>query len=133
MHLTETVMTEDDGLVDVLFIGQDESLADMYRFKLEMDGYRVRIVTSLRAWSAAAATPPDLVFLDIDRPDGDGVAELQRLRAHRALKSVPAILLAAETPEELSQRGLALTAQDYLLPVRRQALRQTITTWSAIH
>jgi len=49
-------MTEDDGLVDVLFIGQDESLADMYRFKLEMDGYRVRVVTSLRAWSAAAPT-----------------------------------------------------------------------------
>lgn len=32
--------------------------------------------------SAAAASPPDLLLLDMQLPDGDGASLLQALRAH---------------------------------------------------
>ncbi|GAC1484150.1 MAG: hypothetical protein PVSMB9_10020 [Candidatus Dormibacteria bacterium] len=106
---------DDEGLVDVLFVGGDTDLADMYRLKLELDGYRVRIVTTLRSWSG---TRPDLVFLDLEEPDGAGLRELARLRADRRLSRVPAILLVRESEDDLEARGLKLTPQEYLLRAR---------------
>ena len=103
---------DDEGLVDVLFVGGDTDLADMYRLKLELDGYRVRIVTTLRNWSG---TTPDLVFLDLEEPDGAGLGELACLRADRRLSRVPAILLMGELADALEARGLQLTPQEYLL------------------
>jgi DNA-binding response OmpR family regulator len=109
----------DEGLVDVLFVGQDSALADMYRFKLEMDGYRVRIVETLRDWSPpAAGAKPDLVFVDLGTARYSNLLDARHLRLHPVLKDVPAILLSAEAPEELLARGLHLTPLDYLLRVR---------------
>jgi DNA-binding response OmpR family regulator len=106
---------EDQGLVEVLFVGSDPDLADMYRLKLELDGYRVRTLTTLRGWSGGT---PDLVFLDLEQPDGGGLAELDRLRSDRRLRVVPTILLTTESVEQLSAHGVALTPQEYLLRSR---------------
>jgi len=105
----------DGGLVDVLYVGSDSDLADMYRLKLELDGYRVRRVSTLRAWSGGR---PDLVFIDLEQPGGSGFAELTRLRSDRHLRGIPAILLVGEPAGELAARGLTLTPPEYLLQAR---------------
>jgi DNA-binding response OmpR family regulator len=105
----------DEGLVDVLFVGSDSDLADMYRLKLELDGYRVRRAPSLRNWSGSK---PDLVFVDLEEPDGSGLAELTRLRTDRRLSGVPAILLVSESEADLAAHGLNLMPQEYLLRAR---------------
>ena len=109
---------EDQGLVDVLFVGSDSDLAEMYRLKLELDGYQVRTVTTLRGWSGGT---PDLVFLDLGQPDGAGLGELTRLRSDRRLRVIPAILLTTESAEQLSAHGVTLTPQEYLLRSRPSA------------
>lgn len=109
----------DEGLVDVLFVGSDSDLADMYRLKLELDGYRVRTVTTLRNWSGSK---PDLVFVDLEQPDGSGFAELTRLRTNQRLSGVPAILLVSDTDADLAANGLNLTPQEYLLRTRPSVL-----------
>jgi DNA-binding response OmpR family regulator len=119
---------EDEGLVDVLFVGTDSDLADMYRLKLELDGYRVRTATTLRNWSGPR---PDLVFLDLAQADGSGFAELSRLRSNQRLAGVPAILLVSGSDAQLEARGLNLTPQEYLLRARPSFnLQDPVSTWN---
>ncbi len=113
---------ETEGLVDVLYVGSDADLADMYRLKLELDGYRVRTLTTLRHWSGAR---PDLVFIDLEPPDGSGLSELTRLRSDRRLATVPAILLVAESAQDLEARGVRLRPLEYLMHARPSALKET--------
>jgi len=106
---------KDEGLVDVLFVGSDSDLADMYRLKLELDGYRVLMASTLRNWSGSK---PDLVIIDLEQPDGSGFAELTRLRTSARLGGLPAILLVSESEADLATNGLNLMPQEYLLRAR---------------
>ena len=45
--------------------------------------------------AAALADPPDLLLLDMQLPDGDGSALLQRMRTHPVLATVPAVAVSA--------------------------------------
>jgi len=70
--------------VDVLFVAGDPDLAELYRMKLELDGYRVTIATSVEAASEAVSRQPaDLVYLDL------GDLRLQAIASWRALRQVP--------------------------------------------
>ena len=128
----ETDQPEEEGLVDVLFVGPDSELAEMYRLKLELDGYRVRTLTTLRDWQRTARNPrPDLVFLDLDQPERTALGEIGRLRSDPVLKAVPAILLSNQTSEQLADSGLTLSPLEYLLRARpSSALSQSVADWS---
>ncbi|HEY8802295.1 MAG TPA: response regulator [Candidatus Dormibacteraeota bacterium] len=123
----------EEGIVDVLFVGPDSELAEMYRLKLELDGYRVRTLTTLRDWSRPPRNRrPDLVFLDLDQPERAALAEIGRLRSDPVLKGVPAILLSNQTAEQLAEGGITLAPQEYLLRARpSSALSQSVADWSS--
>ncbi len=55
----------------------------------------------------ALQTRPDLILLDLQLPDGDGVELLQRLRAEPATAAIPCIALSASALPEEVERALA--------------------------
>src|SRR5256885_14148859 len=57
--------------LDVLYIAEDDALAEMYRLKLELDGYWVRVVDLDNAVAETRARRPDIIFLELPagRPD----------------------------------------------------------------
>ena len=64
--------------VRVLFVEDDASVAQMYRLKLELDGYTVDVAgDGLAALEKARSSPPDIIFLDIRLPKLDGLAVLE--------------------------------------------------------
>jgi CheY-like chemotaxis protein len=109
----EHVMDED---VSVLFVEDDPAVAEMYKLKLELDGYRVRVAKSgEEGLEDAKASPPDIIFLDIRLPKMDGFAVLQQLRADHVTKNIPVIILSNYGEKELIEKGLKLGALDYLI------------------
>src|SRR5256885_15533845 len=55
--------------ITVLLIEDDQTFADMYRLRLELDGYRViEARDGQTALEVAASAQPDLIFLDIKLP-----------------------------------------------------------------
>jgi CheY-like chemotaxis protein len=109
-------VAEADEEVRVLFVEDDPSVAQMYKLKLELDGYQVTVATDgEQALEMATSNPPDIVFLDIRLPKMDGLAVLEKLRETDNTKQVPVVILSNYSERELVERGLKLGALEYLI------------------
>jgi CheY-like chemotaxis protein len=120
--------------VNVLFVEDDPAFAHMYRLKLEMDGYTVRLARDGEEALAMLQNEalPDLVFLDIRLPKLDGIGLLQRLRDIQRTKDLPIVILSNYGEEDLIRRGLQLGALEYLIKanVTPAQLSQGVEKWS---
>lgn len=104
------------GKVHVLLVEDDVSVADMYRVRLEMDGYRVLVaadgVTALRL---VRELQPELVLLDYRLPRLDGPAVLRALRGDERTRDQPVVILSAYDEPRLVAEGRGLGALDWLV------------------
>jgi CheY-like chemotaxis protein len=100
----------------VLLIEDDAAVAEMYRYRLEIDGYSVTVArdgeSGLRL---ATETSPDLIYLDLRLPQMDGLAVLEQLRANPETAELPVVILTNYNEPELVARGRELGALDYLV------------------
>ena len=102
--------------VSLVFIQDDPSLAEMYRIKLEVDGYRVTVVDADQlSQGHMARIHPDLVFLDIRAPHRERAQVLTRLRENRATRKVPVVILSDYSQQQLREAGVSLHRQEYLV------------------
>ena len=100
----------------VLFVEDDPSVAQMYKLKLELDGYDVDVASDGEmALDMVAKAPPDIIFLDIRLPKLDGFGVLEALRENPTTKTRPVVILSNYSEQELVERGLKLGALDYLI------------------
>ncbi|MBO0682243.1 MAG: response regulator [Candidatus Dormibacteraeota bacterium] len=105
-----------DDDVHVLFVEDDEAVAEMYRLKLELDGYSVNIAADGEtAVDLAMKSPPDLIFLDVRLPHMDGFQVLEQLRSDERTRYVPVVILSNYGEDELVERGFRLGALEYLI------------------
>lgn len=98
----------------ILLVEDEEQLAELVRDHLARQSFAVDVVNTLDdAESALATTNFDLMVLDLNLPDGDGLELLRRLR--RKGDHVP--VLAATARDSLDQRvaGLDTGVDDYLV------------------
>ena len=124
----------EDAGSEILLIAADSDVAEMYRMKLELDGYRVTRTNDLRDRKTfRAGWKPDLVMIDLGDASADRRIELARLRADPVLGGLPLLLLSSDTEEELRRRGLTLGPTDYVLKVAHAGgLGETVDEWSAV-
>ncbi len=116
----------------VLFVEDDPSVAQMYRLKLELDGYDVEVASDgEKALEAARTNPPDIVFLDIRLPKLDGFGVLEALRKDPRTERLPVVILSNHSEKQLVDRGLLLGARDYLIKTETTPARLSggLETW----
>ena len=112
----EAVSDAPDEEVKVLFIEDDPAVAEMYKLKLELDGYTVTVAKDgEEGLQMANEAPPDIIFLDTRLPKMDGFAVLERLRSADRTSEIPVIILSNYGERELVDRGLKLGALEYLI------------------
>ena len=96
----------------ILIVEDDRALSQGIRLALDQAGRQFTQCHTLReAEEALAARPPQLVILDLNLPDGNGLDLLRRLRASSPL---PVLILTANDLEVDQVLGLELGADDYV-------------------
>ena len=99
----------------VLVVEDNERNMKLFRDVLQASGYRtLEATTGERAVELVFEHRPDLVLMDIQLPDIDGVEALDRLRADDRFASVPVLALTAQAMEGDRERFLAAGFDDYL-------------------
>src|SRR4029077_11257145 len=78
----------------ILFIEDDRFISDMYRMKLESEGWDVELASDGEAGlRRTLEDPPALVLLDMLLPRMDGIEVLRQIRATEATRTVPVLIL----------------------------------------
>ena len=114
--MTTVARKNEEDEVRVLFVEDDPTVAQMYRLKLELDGYAVDVAgDGEQAVNRATSDPPDIIFLDIRLPRLDGLGVLEALRRHERTRQIPVVILSNYSERELVERGLKLGALEYLV------------------
>ncbi len=119
----------------VLIIEDDCFIADVYRLRLEADGYSVAIARDGdEGLGLAAADPPDFIYLDLGLPTIDGLEVLAQLRGAASTASVPVLIVSnfADDPA-LRERGLRLGARDVVLKADMKPARLSATIAAVGH
>lgn len=97
----------------ILIVEDEQSIAELERDYLEINGYEVDIETSgERGLERALTIDYDLVILDLMLPIMDGFEICRRIRS---VKDIPIVMVSAKKEDIDKIRGLGLGADDYMI------------------
>jgi two-component system, cell cycle response regulator DivK len=99
----------------ILVVEDNDKNMRLFRDVLLATGHRtLEANTGGQAVELAIAHVPDLVLMDVQLPDIDGVQALARLRADQRTTTVPVVALTAQAMEGDRERFLAAGFDGYL-------------------
>ena len=100
----------------ILLVEDDTALAAVYRSRLELVGFEIRVVHyGEDALSATVAFRPDLIVLDAMMPKISGFDVLDILRNTPETTNVRVIMLTALSQQKDRERAEALGVDEYLV------------------
>jgi DNA-binding response OmpR family regulator len=102
--------------ITLALVEDDRDIAEMVRRHLERTGeFHVTVhATGGEFMAACERAVPDLVVLDLNLPDSDGLTICRELRSWDTTRAVPILMLTARASESDRVIGLELGADDYL-------------------
>lgn len=80
--------------IKVLLVEDEQMIVDMYKLRLEEEGYEVLATDKgSEAIEIAKEQKPDIILLDVILPETDGFSILQTLKATAGTKNIPVLML----------------------------------------
>ncbi len=112
----------------LLYIEDDPLNVKMVQKMFKFSGYEVSVaVNGQEGIRAALNLLPDLILLDLNLPDIDGLEVLRRLRQDSRTRTTPILALTARTSEVDRKHALDAGCDDYLpKPTSRAELLKTV-------
>lgn len=98
-------------MTKIAIIEDDPTISQMYRMKFEADGFEVHLAANGEIGvELVEKFHPDIILLDLQMPEMDGVEALRIIRGKDWGKTVPVIILTnlgeEESPNELRDLGV---------------------------
>jgi two-component system cell cycle response regulator DivK len=112
----------------ILIIEDDEMNLDMMIQRLELRGYRVLgAINGLDGIDLAREELPDLILMDVNLPEINGLEATRRLKAEPATRHIPVVALTAHAMAGDRDKALQAGCDDYeTKPVNFQRLLSKI-------
>ena len=119
----------------VLVVDDDPDMAGFLARMLVQQGMQADVATDgYAALAMVAASPPDLVLLDVRMPGPSGFEICRRLKNQEATALLPVVLVTALEDQDSRVRGIEAGADDFLSkPVRREELIARVNTLRRLH
>ncbi len=116
----------------ILFIDDDPYTLETLGKAVEVFGHQYLWARDGReALKIATEQSPELIFLDMNLPDMDGITLIGRLREEPALASIPVLVLSASPELDAADLVRQAGAQAYLnKPIRLQTLLDAIQKYT---
>jgi two-component system, OmpR family, phosphate regulon response regulator PhoB len=100
----------------VLVAEDEEALAQLLKYNLEKEGYRVSLARDgEEALIIAEEARPDLMVLDWMLPKVPGIEVCRRIRGRTQVRNTPIVMITARSDEADRTRGLDTGADDYVV------------------
>ena len=112
----------------ILIVEDNEKNLMLVRDVLQLKGYKVlEAMTGADGLRLAAEEKPDLILMDIQLPDIDGITALARLRADSATRAIPVLAVSASVMPEEQQQITASGFEGFIAkPLNMKSFLQTI-------
>jgi two-component system, cell cycle response regulator len=99
----------------ILIVDDHQDNVELLQARLDARGFRTETATNgQQALDSVAASPPDLILLDVMMPVVDGIEVARRLKADPSLPFIPIIMQTALDATESKVEGLDAGADDYI-------------------
>lgn len=101
----------------IVALEDDPTLQKVLKQILVREGYHVNVCGTIAALLALLPLDkPDLVLMDVNLPDGNGIDACRKIKSDGALRHIPIILMTGEARSiEEREAGLMGGADDYIL------------------
>ncbi|MEW6770987.1 MAG: response regulator [Bacillota bacterium] len=112
----------------ILVIDDDAKTRKLYRVILEQSGYSVlEAPGTLEGIRMVKSQQIDLIILDVQLPEIDGLAAARILKAYKPTRNIPIVAITALAMPGDREEVLAAGVDQYLpKPIRRQELLQAV-------
>ena len=108
----------------ILVVDDEQDICIMLKDYLQLEGYLVYTANNGKEAMEQLAILPDLILLDINMPEMDGLEFCKKVRNH---VNIPIIFLTARIEDEDRINGLMVGGDDYILkPFNLQELKARI-------
>ena len=99
----------------IYIVEDDKNISEIESYALKNSGYQVESFENARTfWSRCQDRRPELILLDVMRPDSDGIEVLKKIRRNPDIRRVPVIMVTAKSSEIDKVKGLDNGADDYI-------------------
>ena len=104
-----------DLLRTILVVDDFDDTRLLLRTWLEKKGFRVvEAENGMQAVARAEAESPDLIIMDMEMPQLDGLSATRRIRKIAALSSVPIVAVSAYGADQFRGQALAAGCDEYV-------------------
>jgi CheY-like chemotaxis protein len=99
----------------ILVVDDFDDTRLLLRTWLERRGFRVvEAANGLQAIKQAESESPDLIIMDVQMPQLDGLSATRRIRGLKAMGSVPIVAVSAYGAEQFRDQALAAGCDEYV-------------------
>jgi DNA-binding response OmpR family regulator len=99
----------------ILLVEDDVSLANLYKTELELEGHEVTVHTDGgNVTELAVKLNPDLVLLDIQLPQKDGLTILKELKQNEKTRNAKVVMLTNYATDDHIKEALDNGAEDFI-------------------
>lgn len=107
MHAPEIDQLQAPQPLDIVLAEDDPDLAKLNQLVLETAGHHVEVATDgAEALEAVRRTEPDLLILDMQMPESDGIQVLEELRSEPATADQPVVVMSNKDLTDGEERRL---------------------------
>lgn len=129
IHLLDEITAPDPpDPYKILIVDDDPMIAEFYQLTLQADGMSASVITDpLKVLDRIMSDPPELILLDVNMPECDGLELAALIRQERKLSTIPIVFLSKNTTFRVRAHALEIGADDYLMkPIAPEVLIHSV-------